>query len=359
MRRTHIAVTCIGGRYTYDLCTALRTADDLDAFIVGIDANADAAGRRFVDVFAVLPMAEEDPERYIAALFALHARERLDVILPGSEAECRVLAAHRDALLAAGIIPAVPAHDIVSCLTDKRATLAFLAARGIAVGAFAVVDDWCVAREAAARLGYPDRRVVLKPGRSTGSRGVIILDARVRTFRSLLPDLPERACGTGSLDAAVAQGIALAGYLAMPYYGGAVYDVDVVARGGIPEQVIPRLRLYDPLLPVNAGCRVACEPDIMEYVGAIVRAFGIHGACDFDIARDADGAPRLLDASVRMSGAVGAAVVAGANVPAAVVRVLLGYPARPEAVHDGLVMYPVAHFAPVIAASVPARVPVL
>lgn len=346
-RSTHIAVTCIGGRYMYDFCAALRSAKDLHPVLIGVDANPEVVGRRFVDHFSVLPMAERDPDRYVAELLALHAQIHIDVILPGSEAECRVLAVHRDTFLSAGIIPAVPPQEHIERMTDKFAALEWFSQHGIAVGPYTALERWSDVSEAANVLGYPNRRVVLKPRRSTGSRGITILDARASTVRALLPEFPERVCVTGSLDAIdhlfADRGTSLAGYLAMPYYGGAVYDVDCVASHGAPIHVIPRLRLYDPLLPVNAGCRVSLDPDIVEYAYALTRAFATHGACDFDIARDDDGSPRVLDVSARMSGAVGAAVVAGVNIPAEVVRVLLGRPLQRTRAVDGMEVFPVAH----------------
>ncbi|MDO8435351.1 MAG: ATP-grasp domain-containing protein [bacterium] len=340
-----IGMTCVGGHYIYDIIRAFRDADDFSVRIVGIDANPDAFGRLLVDRFEIVPFAERSEEEYIARIGEICETHHLDALIFGSESETRVAARHRASLERHGARITTLRNTEVAIMIDKLHCFEFLRDHGVDVGPFLAVSSISEVPDALAALGYPNVPVVLKPRTSTGSRGILIVDAREQAFRDLLV---ERLCGIGSWDAIKAtieaRGASVDNYLAMPYYGGQVYDVDCLGKEGEAVLIVPRLRQYqNPLSPVNEGCQVAMQPAILEFVTALCRAFGVHGACDFDIALDTTGQPRLLDASCRMSGSVGAAYAAGANIPAQLVRVLLTLPLRQYTPRDGAVIRPVHH----------------
>ena len=115
----------------------------------------------------------------------------------------------------------------------------------------------------------------------------------------------------------------------MDYYPGAVYDIDCVASKGLAINIVPRLRIYDnPLSPFNEGCIVRKDKRIISYVSKIVSVLKCHGACDFDIAINPLGEPRVIDASSRLSGSVTASIFAGVNLPSQLVRIIKGMPTK-------------------------------
>ncbi len=340
-----IGVTCVGGVYIYDMLRALRSADDFEARIIGMDGNAESSGRLISDVFEHVPMASEDEVRYASRLKELTLTHKIDVIIFGSEAETRAAVNHREMLSGLGVKTTADNPEAAKLVTDKGALLDFLKARGIDVGAYVNFSGLSELPNILRQLGYPDRRVVLKPRDGAGSRGVLIADAGAREFVPLLKD---RFCGAGSQDVLLAclreRAESLENYLAMPHIGGNVYDVDCLAKNGDAIHVVPRLRQYkNPLSPVNEGCEVAMEKDLITYVSGIVHALNIHGACDFDVARDEEGNPRILDASCRMSGSVAASFAAGVNLPAQLVRILLDLPLAVYQVQNKTKIRPVNH----------------
>ncbi|MBM3491850.1 MAG: hypothetical protein FJX68_15695 [Alphaproteobacteria bacterium] len=331
----------------------MRAAPDFAVEIVGIDADASATGRLLCDHFAVLPMADEAPERYLSELLELHRAAPFDVYLGLSDAEARWSSRHRSALLSAGIRPAAGDWTSVEPMTDKLLMLDRLVARGLDAGEFFAVESRQDAEAALRQLGHPVRRVVLKPRRGRGSRGVLVVDAGEKTFRKLLPD---RFCGTGdwpALTAAMAnQGMDWTDMVAMPYYDGPVFDLDCIAVAGRMTDVAVRLRqLKNPFWPTSTGHKIAMEPRVVTYAGQLCAAFGVDGAGDFDVVLANGERPLLFDSSARFSGSVGETFVAGANLPAQLVRTLAGMRRRDEVLRDGLVMRPYITMAPIPAAN--------
>ena len=338
-----ICMTCVGGVFVYDFTHAMRSAPDFKVVIVGVDSDELASGQTLVDRFEVVKRPTGDGTAYAKDMLAVAERHGVQAIIPGSETETRTLALHAQRFADAGIKLSISRKPIVDLMTDKLAMLRHIDKNGrVDVGPFAAVENATDARKAAHSLGYPGNRVVFKPRRDTGSRGVLIANAGEGDYRPLLPD---RFCGTGHLDALLQEvakrGESLNDALAMPEYGPDTFDVDCLAIHGQAIKVIPRLRVYNnPLSPFVEGCRVSLRAEVIDYVEALCEAFGVHGSCDYDIALDEHGQPKLLDASCRLSGSVGASFVAGANVPAQLVRIMFELPIRDEQVTDGVEMRP-------------------
>lgn len=345
MKRT-ILVTCVGGEFVYDIVRALRSAPDFDARIIGCDANPQARGRVLVDRFISLPASSEE---YMAGLYSLAADEKIDLVLPLSENESRILSRHRNELKAAGVAITTSDFATVEMMTDKLTMLQRARDSGIDVIESLSVESIDDLQRALDQLGYPERVVVVKPRRTSGARGVMIFDSSVQEteFRR-----GARGGGRGTkeiiFDDLKRSGLSLKDLIAVAYLPGPVYDVDCIAIGGEATDIVPRLRQWaDSLSPASTGNRVDMNRDVIEYCRSLCRAFAIEGAGDFDVALDNKGRPRVFDAGTRLSGSVGGAVVAGANIPAQLVRVMTGLPRQEFQIRNGCVVRPFMTFAEV------------
>lgn len=341
-RPVSVLVTCVGGRLIYDIIAALRAAEDLDVKVFGIDADPEAHGRLLCDEFLVVPIAENHPDEWLSAVMQLHARQPLDAILALSEGESRLLASEEDRFAAAGIKTSVSAKSIVMTMTDKLLLLQHLSADGVDTGPFHPVDTEADLDAALAALGYPERKVVLKPRQGRGSRGVLICSSEHAVFERLLPN---RFCGIGDRDALLRaladENDDLDDYLATEYYGGPVSDIDCVVEQGVLKDVCVRLRqLKNPLWPTSTGHKIHMDQRVIDYVRDICASLKVDGAGDFDIVIDDTGKPKILDAAARFSGSVGGAFTAGANFPAQLIRTLLDLPRERLSVRDGTVLRP-------------------
>lgn len=341
-RPTTVGVTCVGGRLIYDIIRGLRQAEGLAVQVIGFDADAEAHGRILCDRFAILPRAEDGEREYIEALEHHHASCGFEVLLLLSEGEARAAARNRERLQARGIKLSVSSSETVAALTDKLHLLQRAEAGGLDVGPYIAVDSRADAESALRALGYPQRKVVLKPRFGAGSRGVVIFDYDEREWRALLPN---RFCGTGRADAVYsameASGAGFDRLIAVPHTDGPVYDVDCIALGGRLLDVATRLRqLRNPLWPTSTGHKIDSNPDVAAMAEVLCKIFAVDGAADFDIAVDRTGKPVLFDAGARFSGSVGGSLAAGANFPGQLVRVLLGLPHRPLRPRNGCVVRP-------------------
>lgn len=337
-----ILVTCVGGRLIYDIVHALRSAEDFNSHIIGIDADPEAHGRLLCDNFAVLPIAEDAPGEYVGQLLALHDKDPIDIIIALSEGEARVLSQNRNSFLEQGIRLSVSPAETVETMSDKLFMLQRVQACGLHTTPFLPVDSLSDLDTALKHFDYGDTKVVIKPRRGRGSRGVLIFDTTRGEFEQLLPN---RFCGTGPRDAVVRamelQNMDIEDLIAVPYIGGSVFDVDCIAIEGKITDVSARLRqLRNPLWPTSTGHKIVLDKNVLSYAGDLCEAFGVDGAADYDIALDDDGGTVIFDAGARFSGSVGGSFTAGGNFPAQLVRVLAGLERHPMNIADGMVLRP-------------------
>ncbi len=323
-----ICVTCVGGRLIYDVIRALRDASDYDVFVVGIDADASAAGRLLCDAFFVLPMAERDPEGWVRGLLDLRERVGLQGLVCLSDQEACLAAQNHQRFSAAGIHTSVSSWHTVQTMTDKLLLLQALSSNGLDVGAFAAIDTAESAYAAVTRLGYPATRVVIKPRRGRGSRGVMVCDASRPVFDLFLPD---RFCGTGTFEQIshelIHRKIGFADCVAVPYWDGPVFDTEcLVSKGNVVLSAARRRQLRNPFWPTSTGHIVDMDTRILRYAESMCRILNVEGAADFDIVLRPDGTPAPFDASARFSGSIGGSYTAGANFLAQLARVMFGLP---------------------------------
>ena len=111
--------------------------------------------------------------------------------------------------------------------------------------------------------------------------------------------------------------------LAMPYFSGPVFDVDLLARDGQPLYVIARRRFHPRTTPFR-GCVLDRNPAVIALATQILEALRLHYLHDVDIMLDAEGQPHLLEVNPRLSGSVIASITAGVNLLDYLVRLALG-----------------------------------
>lgn len=345
-----ICITCVGGRLIYDIIRAIRDADDYEVEIIGIDANPNAAGRLLCDYFYLVPHAEEDEKGWLKEIHNINQKNKIDGIIAFSEAESRLLGKHKKSFEDLNIKISITDNTTVDILTDKFLLLNHLAKSGIDVGEFYPLDDRSDFMEIAKKLGYPEKKVVFKPRYGRGSRGVLIADEKQKSFLSLLP---ERFCGLGSIEVlekvCVEKNISISDHIAMPYYSGNVWDVDVLTKKGEVINVAARMRqLKNPLWPTSTGHKASADERIINYASKISKIFNINGPSDYDIVIDDNGKPKVLDAAARFSGSVGVSYVAGVNMMSQLIRCMFNIPFKKFNILDGMLLRPYITMAPIL-----------
>jgi carbamoyl-phosphate synthase large subunit len=175
-------VTGVGGRSVGHQILQALLAVAPKYRIVACDCDAFAYGLFLVDCRYRVPRA--DSPAYLDSLLKLVETEKVDVVLPGTEAEVLVLAANAALFEEKDCRVITNPESVVTLCKNKGRLYAWLAERGIGVPESAPASQW---RELASSVGYP---LVGKPAELSGaSRHVALLntEAEVEQYLSSLP----------------------------------------------------------------------------------------------------------------------------------------------------------------------------
>ena len=173
-RATTVLVTGVGDTVGQALVKTARQSA-LPCRVIGTDRDPNSVGLQWVDAGFVLPHCAA-AEEYLAELSSLCARERVQLILPGSEKELELLSAQADQLRAAtGAIVVASPPSVLRVAMDKWETCRFLERAGLNFPRFARADDEQALAGLIERVGFP---LLAKPIRGTGARGLVQIASR-------------------------------------------------------------------------------------------------------------------------------------------------------------------------------------
>lgn len=228
-----------------------------------------------------LPRADDDLDRYAAAVDAAVRTHAFDVVVPAGDAEAFAVSVARDAISCD--VP-YPPHDSVATAFDKAALATVAESCGVAVP----------------RSPAPGLPAVVKGRSHVAGRHEAVV---VRTEADL-------DAATAALDDAVVQ----------EFVDGALVSFAVVADR--TSRIVARVQQQATRVwPVTAGVStraetVAIDPALAAAVERLVSALRWTGLAQFQFLVPADGVPRLIDCNGRLYGSLSLAVAAGVNLPA-------------------------------------------
>jgi nucleoside-diphosphate-sugar epimerase len=162
-----VGVTAVGGGVGQAVLRALSYSR-LATSVVGLDVRPMSAGLYWTRSACLVPPAS-DPELYVARLLETCARERIDVLIPGSDPELYPLACARPQFLEHGCEVIVSSPAAVGLCRDKKALADFFQKLGLP---FVLTLSLREAQEQVARLCWP---LIAKPRSGSGSVGVQLL----------------------------------------------------------------------------------------------------------------------------------------------------------------------------------------
>jgi len=290
------------------------------------DANPDASGRTLQEPFFLLPKAS-DPS-FISAILQLCQEHQVDVLLPLVTRELEILSAHKQEFLQAGTHIIVSDAEKLHLANDKLQLMQKLHQHGIAVAPFYTANTAEEIATCAQALGYPHKKVCIKPALSNGSRGMRILDAQAGSFEAFFEQKPGNTHASLESIMGLFGSRELPAMLVMEYLPGEEYTVDALLDNGEPLMILPRKRIA-----MNNGISVAGvfenNEEIINYAAQVFRCMQLHGPNGLQVKRGEDGHFYVLEINPRLQGSTTKAMGMGINLPVLAVNQAMGVNIKP------------------------------
>jgi carbamoyl-phosphate synthase large subunit len=158
----------VGGNVSQSIQKALALSS-LPIRVIAACVSADAPGLYVADRAYISPLARD--ERFIPWLVDVCERDRVDVVLSGSEIVLEALAPHADDLRAqTGAVSIVSSPSVLRTGRDKLLTCRWLEQRGLPVPGYADLSDAAAVQALVERCGFP---LIAKPRYGKGGDGIL------------------------------------------------------------------------------------------------------------------------------------------------------------------------------------------
>jgi carbamoyl-phosphate synthase large subunit len=298
---------------------ALKQDPSIDLLVS--DANPHASGRAIHPHFYQIPKASDSG--FIDHIYRICAEQKVDVLLPLVTRELEVLAPCKERFLNIGTRIVVSDAEQLHAANDKLKLMQTLKQAGIPVSEFYTAKTASEIDDYARKLGYPHKKVCIKPALSNGSRGMRILDAGSGSFDAFFEQKPGNTHATLESIMELFGNRSLTTMIVMEYLPGEEFTVDALLDQGEPLLLLPRKRIA-----MNNGISVAGvfeeNHEIIDYATRVFRCMKLHGPNGLQVKRGEDGRFYLLEINPRLQGSSTTAMGMGINLPVLAVKQAMG-----------------------------------
>ncbi|HHT9130099.1 MAG TPA: ATP-grasp domain-containing protein [Candidatus Brocadiaceae bacterium] len=279
--------------------TILSLKDHYKIVCADTKPKNDSVALYFCNRYYQVPMAK-DGSKYIDRIIEICEKEQVEIILPLTIEETVALLANKDFFISKNIRIANGNHyDIIATCSDKWLTNKFLRDKGIPVPKAIPIYRANDIVKNIQKFGYPEKRVVIKPRITHGSRGFKILTAYKSDLSLIVDTKPTDFHFINAnyfCDTVKGKSLNL---ILMDYLEGNDYSVYAFCIDGEPLIILPMKR--SGLLPgMSTGGTLEKNENIINYVTKISRAFGFNGVINFQLKHTLYG-PLLYEINTRIS----------------------------------------------------------
>lgn len=335
MRKKSITVLVTGGGAPGIKGTlyALRNnPDEVPVRVIACDMRDDVIGKYLADRFHIVPSGEK-PD-FINALLDIADLEDVDVILPQVTRELLPLAENISLFKARGIAVAISQMGSIERGNDKWKVSEAARECGVPYPNGILTRCQVELMQAVRDLGYPAKKVVVKPRLSNGLRGLRILSEELWDVTRFLNEKP----GSFEIRLDDLLGILQNGHwpelIVQEFLPGAEYTVDVF-RGRYGTIAIPRLR-KEIRSGITFQAKLELRPDLEQYAIRLAEELNLQYAFGFQFKLSEEGVPKLLECNPRVQGTMVTTVFAGCNIIWWAIKEALGDKVIPSKPHQSV-----------------------
>lgn len=321
MRDITILMTGCGAPGGVPIIKMLKKNGERKIRIVGADINDLNAGRYLADSFYKIPRAEE-PD-FVDRLMEICKKEKVDILIPLVTRELPLLSRFADEFEDNGTTVMISKHRAIAIANDKGKLFKYLERAGIRVPRYGVAESAKDVEGIAKSLGYPEKKVVVKPAVSNGSRGLRVLDANVDEFSVLINEKPTNLRITLERFIEIINRKKIPEYVVMEYLPGIEYSCDMLVKRGRSLITIPRRR--DIIKEgISFAGRIEENKEISTYAEKISDRLGLDYNINMQFKIGEDGKAYIIEVNPRVSGTIIMNIGAGINLPYLGVKLALG-----------------------------------
>jgi len=303
------AVGCPGGP---SLIQSLK--EDPDIRITGTDMREDVPAKYLVDKFYSVPAGREH-FFYIARMLEIVEREKISVILPLATFELEALSQHKREFQKKGCKVCISDFEGLAVANNRYLMSKRFEGQSF-IPDFEAAVGWKDMQRKMKRLGFPGKKIVIKPFVSHGSIGLKIVDDNLDLYAQYRNEKPYSIVINSQLLEQVFKGRKFNDILLQEYLPGQEWEVDLlldptthkVIRGGLREE-------SEVVLSAANRVTFAEHPEILEIGKYMAEELKLGYAINLSIKLAEDGTPKVTEMNPRLGAGMFLPISVGLNFP--------------------------------------------
>ena len=320
MDHINILITGVGAPGIKGTIYSLRNNyDERNIKIIGTDVKEVVVGKYICDHYYNIPKAS-DKKLYLNTLLDICIKEKVDVILPQNTIELELLARNKESFNRISTKVALSDLEPIQIANNKYQLMQKCLDLQIPVGEFYLVDNLSNLTKLSEKLGWPEKKIIVKPPNSNGLRGIRIIDENIDLKQMFYEEKPT------SLFIKMNDLIKILGnnfpeLIVTEFLPGDEYTVDIFRKSD-KIIVIPRKRdLIRSGITFHGTTKY--HNKIINYSKILSENINLEYCFGFQFKLDTKGIPKILECNPRVQGTMVMATMAGANIIYSAVKAAL------------------------------------
>ena len=304
-KKLNILLSCVGGLFIYDIIDSLRKSNEFDLKIYGMDKDCFAYNKNLCDKFLKCPDVSNE-KKFKNFFFNIIKKLNINFFIPFSDTEANFLIKHGVAITRN--FPKMKfSFDILNnnnnIFLNKELFYNFCNKNKINTFNYKVISKLNKIKK------IKNRKFVLKKSSSSGSRGIFLIDSKVKRPHEILK---ERDIYISNFNY-VKNKIDKSDYILMPYLNGQGYDVDCLSENGKLVKILIRRRMmFNKFMYYSPGHKIINNKVIKKKIIKIIKLCKFSGITTFDIIKS-NNSYNVIDMAARPSGSVAIGNLIGFN----------------------------------------------
>jgi len=320
MKKLNIIVTTIGGLTSPDILKAIREITNYDITIIGTDPFEFAVGRKFVDIFEITPYSGKDEKEFINVINELVKKYKVDLIIPCGNEDNLALAKYKNVvdckIMVSNYDDLVIAYDKAKVYEVLKNNLPDHAPK------YYIVNNYQDFIKAINKLGYPNRKVVIKPRFGRGGRGVYVLREYLN-FKDIFNSKPSNEYPLEFFENILSKEKIFDELIVMEYLVEPFYSIYSICKDGENIFTLTHIREWGNASQTFRG-RVYYDEKLENIAAKIIKSFNLSYTNNMELATSIDGRIVLFDLNPRIGASSGIDREIGFNFPLEAINLLFG-----------------------------------
>lgn len=267
-------------------------------------------------------VSKEDDEMYVREVLAICKEEDVKVIVPLKIKERLLFLEHKQKFDSLGVKLFTSSAESITAAEDKVKLFELCKKHNILAPRYFVVDNYQDLKSGVMELGYPQKKVVVKPISGTGSRGLRILN-RKASYKKLFYHTRADYTEITLSDLKDIIGKKFKPLIICEHLPGEEYTVDCL-RMGANEFYLPRIRVEVRNGLTSVG-KMEEHKEIIALSKKITHLLDLSTVFGFQFKLDSQQRPVIIDCNPRIQGTMIMSTLADANIIAfGVIHLLQG-----------------------------------